>query len=69
MIKNPKLSECYFYLNLNIWGDFQICISVTLNAINCFCKNLHRICLIGASIRQKYLTSNSESLRETMNTF
>ena len=30
MIKNAKPSEYYFYMNLNIWGDFQICISVTL---------------------------------------
>ena len=29
-IKNAKLSGHYFYMNLNIWGDFQICISVTL---------------------------------------
>ena len=30
-IKNPKLSGYYFYMNLIIWGDFQICISVRLN--------------------------------------
>ena len=29
-IKNAKLSEYYFHMNLNIWGDFQICISVPL---------------------------------------
>ena len=29
-IKNAKLSEYYFYKNLNLWGDFQICISVPL---------------------------------------
>ena len=29
-IKNAKLSGYYFYMNLNIWGDFQICISVPL---------------------------------------
>ena len=29
-IKNPRISGYYFYLNLNIWGDFQICISVPL---------------------------------------
>ena len=28
MIKNAKPSGYYFYMNLNIWGDFQICISV-----------------------------------------
>ena len=31
-IKNVKLSGHYFYMNLNIWGDFQICISVPLRA-------------------------------------
>ena len=29
-IKNAKLSGCYFYMNLNMWGDFQICINVPL---------------------------------------
>ena len=29
--KNEKSSGYYFYMNLNIWGDFQICISVPLN--------------------------------------
>ena len=30
-IKNEKFSGYYFYMNLNIYGDFQICISVPLN--------------------------------------
>ena len=29
-IKNAKFSGYYFYMNLNIWGDSQICISVPL---------------------------------------
>ena len=29
-IKNAKLSRYHFYMNFNIWGDFQICISVLL---------------------------------------
>ena len=29
-IKNAKLSGYYFYMNLNICGDFQICIGVPL---------------------------------------
>ena len=29
-IKNAKLSGHHFYMNLNIWGDFQIYISVPL---------------------------------------
>ena len=32
-IKNAKLSWYYFNVNLNIWGDFQICISVPLTQI------------------------------------
>ena len=30
-IKNAKLSGYNFYMNLIIWGDFQICISVPLS--------------------------------------
>ena len=29
-IKNAKLSGYYFYMNMNIWGDFEICINVPL---------------------------------------
>ena len=29
-IKNAKLLGSYFFMNLNIWRDFQICISVPL---------------------------------------
>ena len=28
--KNAKFSGYFFYINTNIWGDFQICISVPL---------------------------------------
>ena len=31
-IKNAKFSGFYFYMNLNLWGDFQICISVPLKS-------------------------------------
>ena len=34
MIKNAKFSGYYFDMNLNIWGDFQICISEPLNGHN-----------------------------------
>ena len=30
MIENAKFSGYYFYINLNIYADFQICISVPL---------------------------------------
>ena len=33
-IKNAKLSGYHFYMNLNVWGDFQICISVPLRKNN-----------------------------------
>ena len=29
-IQNEKLSGYYFYINLNKWEEFQICISVPL---------------------------------------
>ena len=35
-IKNAKFSGYYFYINLNIWGDFQFCISVPLGEKNNF---------------------------------
>ena len=34
MIENAKFSGQYFYINLNIQADFQICISVPLNDVN-----------------------------------
>ena len=30
-IKNAKFSGYHFYMNLNIYGDFQICIGVPLS--------------------------------------
>ena len=30
VIENAKFSDNYFYMNANIKGDFQICISVPL---------------------------------------
>ena len=33
-IKNAKISGYYFYINLNIYVDFQICISVPLIQAN-----------------------------------
>ena len=37
-IKNAKLSRYCFYTNTNIYGDFQICISVPLS---CNANNLN----------------------------
>ena len=36
-IKNAKFSGCCFYMNTNMWGDFQISISVPLKLV--FLKN------------------------------
>ena len=33
-IKNAKFSRYYFYMNLNICGDFQICFSAPLIEID-----------------------------------
>ena len=40
MIRNAKPSGNYFYMNLNIWRDFQICISVPLTHLT-FYKCTH----------------------------
>ena len=49
MIKNAKFSGYYFDMNLNIWGDFQICISVPLKT-QIICFNL--FCHFEASLRE-----------------
>ena len=38
MIENAKFSGYYFYLNLNISADFQICISAPLSLKVQSCK-------------------------------
>ena len=35
-ILNAKFSGYYFYMNINIWRDFQICISVSLIFVTLF---------------------------------
>ena len=37
-IKNAKFSGYYFYMNFNIWEDFQICISIPLMFLKLFWK-------------------------------
>ena len=48
MIKNAKLSGYYFYMNLNICGDFQICNNVPLIKVsptNCnWGNNIGMVC-------------------------
>ena len=45
--KNAEFSEYYFYLNTNIYGDFQTCISVPLNKIN-------QETVIGSKVNKRY---------------
>ena len=69
-IKNANLSGYYFYMNMNMWGDFQICISVPLMVILKFVYTnkekvdirFHSTALIA------YMTSseNSAGLYQTM---
>ena len=40
--KNAKFSEHYFYLNTNMYGNFQICISVPLSNPLCTWPYLRR---------------------------
>ena len=37
-IKNAKFSGFYFYMNFNIWEDFQICIGIPLMFLKLFWK-------------------------------
>ena len=37
-IKNANISGYYFYMNFNIWEDFQICISIPLMFLKLFWK-------------------------------
>ena len=41
-IKNAKFSEYYVYRNLNIWEDFQICISVPLSCVTPICRRIFK---------------------------
>ena len=38
-IKNANISGYYFYMNFNIWEDFQICISIPLMFLKLFWKS------------------------------
>ena len=46
-IKNAKFSGYCFYMNTNIWGDFQICVRVSLT-VQYFLRKMARHC----SLRQ-----------------
>ena len=53
-IRNAKFSGFYFYTNLNIWGDFKICISVPLIIINIVLVNLGNQSIYTEIIDQKF---------------
>ena len=59
-IKNSKFLGYYFYMNLNIWGDFQICIS----GINIFQRQRQKRQL-NNSIRIKLNTRFREAKRSS----
>ena len=42
MIENAKFSGDYFYINLNIQSDFQICNSVPLSSFNSIIVQMFR---------------------------
>ena len=53
-IKNAKFSGYYFSMNLNIWGDFQFCISVPLrNKLLIYNKNLNTL-LFGDILKVRF---------------
>ena len=65
-IKNVKFSGYYLYMNSNIWGDFQICISVPLSLL----KKQNQPNLIKNEKLKKVLSkiheaSSKESILET----
>ena len=43
-IKNAKFSGYSFYMNTNIYGDFQICITLPLNKAAGFSKYVKSFC-------------------------
>ena len=69
--KNVKFPWYYFYMNTNIYGDFQSCLSVLLNEYNRWCSFYKRnqfwfissarsICWF--LIRKKYWITSSQKL-------
>ena len=41
MTKSAKFSNYYFYLNVNLWVDFQLCISVPLSFLRLILNELN----------------------------
>ena len=62
-IKNVKFSGYYFYLNMNIWGNFQICISVPLNWFDFLLESIKK--KIGYRDKQLNVIRRSVSTSQT----
>ena len=62
-IKNVKFSGYYFYLNMNIWGNFQICISVPLNCFDFLLESIKK--KIGYRDKQLNVIRRSVSTSQT----
>ena len=53
-IKNAESSGYCFYMNMNVWGDFLICISVPLTSKSATAVDTNRIkssCKLGLTLR------------------
>ena len=62
-IKNVKFSGYYFYLNMNIWGNFQICINVPLNWFDFLLESIKK--KIGYRDKQLNVIRRSVSTSQT----
>ena len=62
-IKNVKFSGYYFYLNMNVWGNFQICISVPLNWFDFLLESIKK--KIGYRDKQLNVIRRSVSTSQT----
>ena len=69
-IKNAKFSRYCFYMNTNIWGHFQICISVplmkTLNVIVYFLHSPFQVFSIQTVDKHIFKINNKDTKTKTM---
>ena len=70
-IKNAKFSGWYFYMNMNIWGDFHICISVPLTSNHLlFGRQLYSSNTTSALVRNvTVLSSTADKINHISNQF
>ena len=66
-IKNAKVSGYYFYMNLNIWRNFQICISVPL--INSYFYSNFNLCPLAWMFSSAKSLNKVESLQKRASRF